>query len=117
METLAIAIRQNPSIKGISIGKEETKFLQYADDTTAVLSDTNSAKILILFDLLNSFEYISGLQINYIQKLKACGLDHPRTTMTSHLASNGLTNLLKHWEFTLPMINAYLRKKIYRKTG
>ena len=63
METLATAIRQNPSIKGISIGKEETKLLQYADDTTAVLSDTNSAKIL--FDLLNSFEYISGLQINY----------------------------------------------------
>ena len=63
VETLAIAIRQHPSIKGISIGKEETKFLQYADDTTAVLSDTNSAKIL--FDLLNSFEYISGLQINY----------------------------------------------------
>ena len=63
VETLAIAIQQNPSIKGISIAKEETKLLQYADDTTAVLSDTNSAKIL--FDLLNSFEYISGLQINY----------------------------------------------------
>ena len=59
VETLAIAIRQNPGIKGISIGKEETKLLQYADDTTAVLSDTNSAKIL--FDLLNSFESISGL--------------------------------------------------------
>ena len=63
VETLAIAIRQNPITKGISIGKEETKLLQYADDTTAVLSDTDSAKIL--FDLLNSFEYISGLQINY----------------------------------------------------
>ena len=63
VETLTIAIRQNPSIKGISIGKEETKLLQYADDTTAVLSDTNSAKIL--FDLLNNFEYFSGLQINY----------------------------------------------------
>ena len=65
VETLAIAIaiRQNPSIKGISIGKEETELLQYADDTTAVLPDTNSAKIL--FDLLNNFEYISGPQINY----------------------------------------------------
>ena len=63
VETLAIAIRQNPGIKGISIGKEETKLLQYADDTTAVLSGTNSAKIL--FDLLNSFESISGLKINY----------------------------------------------------
>ena len=46
METLAIAIRQNPDIKGIAIGNEETKLLQYADDTTAILSDTDSAKTL-----------------------------------------------------------------------
>ena len=63
VETLEIAIRQNPGKKGISIGKEETKILQYVDDTTAVLSDPNSAKIL--FDLLNRFESISGLKINY----------------------------------------------------
>ena len=37
-ETLALAIQQNEAIKGISIGKEETKLLQYADNTTAVLS-------------------------------------------------------------------------------
>ena len=36
VETLAIAIRQNKDIKGISIENEETKLLQYADDTTAV---------------------------------------------------------------------------------
>ena len=62
VETLAIAIRQNPAIKGIVVGKEETKLLQYADDTTAVLSDTNSGKIL--FQLLDLFENISGLKIN-----------------------------------------------------
>lgn len=45
-ETLAIAIRQNTAIKGILIGKEETKLLQYADDTTAVLSDRDSAHAL-----------------------------------------------------------------------
>ena len=43
VETLAIAIRQKESIKGITIGTEETKLLQFADDTTAVLADTSSA--------------------------------------------------------------------------
>ena len=62
VETLAIAIRQNPAIKGITIGKEETKLLQYADDTTAVLADTNSATVL--FQLLDLFKNISGLKIN-----------------------------------------------------
>ena len=43
VEILAIAIRENEEIKGIVIDKQETKLLQYADDTTAVLSDTESA--------------------------------------------------------------------------
>ena len=37
VETKAIAIRENKEIKGVKIGQEETKLLQYADDTTAVL--------------------------------------------------------------------------------
>ena len=41
VETIALSICSN-AIKGITIGNEETKLLQYADDTTAVLSDTNS---------------------------------------------------------------------------
>ena len=53
IETLAIAIRQNSEIKGIVIGKEGTKLLQHADDTTATLSDKNSATTL--FKLLGFF--------------------------------------------------------------
>ena len=49
VETLALAIRQNPEIIGIKIGGEETKLLQYADDTTAILSDIDSAQALITF--------------------------------------------------------------------
>ena len=58
VETLAIAVRQNTAIKGITIGKDETKLLQYADDTTAVLSDVDSAHIL--FKLLDDFKKLSG---------------------------------------------------------
>ena len=45
VETLAIAVSQNTAITGITIGKKETKLLQYADDTTAVLSDVNFARV------------------------------------------------------------------------
>ena len=54
-ETLAISIRQNAMLKGITIEKNKTKLLQYADDTTAVLSDINSAQTL--FRLLDYFDY------------------------------------------------------------
>ena len=62
VETFAIAIRQKETIKGITIGTDETKLLQFADDTTAVLADTSSAERL--FELLNPFEILSGLKIN-----------------------------------------------------
>ena len=62
VETLAIAIRANVEIKGIVINQEETKLLQYADDTTAVLSDLESAHKL--FQLLGKFKELSGLKVN-----------------------------------------------------
>ena len=62
VETLALAIHQNPQIIGIKIGGKETKLLQYADDTTAVLSDIDSAQAL--FNLLEVFKNIAGLVIN-----------------------------------------------------
>ena len=64
-EVLGIAVRQDKEIKGIRIGKKETKLLQYADDTTAVLSDINSARTL--FKLLDDFQKLSGLRVNPIK--------------------------------------------------
>ena len=48
VEVLGIAIRQNSQVtcKGIVIGTEQTKLLQFADDTTVTLSDANSASTL-----------------------------------------------------------------------
>ena len=68
MEILAIAIRNREDIKGITIGRLETKLLQFADDTTAVLSDLDSARGL--FGLLELFEKASGLKLN-VKKTEA----------------------------------------------
>ncbi|KAL9983202.1 hypothetical protein ACROYT_G005340 [Oculina patagonica] len=62
VESLAIAVRENEEIKGIAIERQETKLLQYADDTTAVLSDIESAQKL--FQLLDKFRKLSGLKVN-----------------------------------------------------
>ena len=62
VETLAIAFRENEEIKGIVVDKQEIKLLQYADDTTAVFSDTESG--YKLFQLLNKFKKVSGLKVN-----------------------------------------------------
>ena len=62
-EALAIVVRQDATIKGISVGGEETKLLQYADDMTAILADVSSAQAL--FDLLEIFKKASGLTINF----------------------------------------------------
>ena len=62
VETLEIAIRENEEIKGIVTDKQLTKLLQYADDTTAVLSDTESG--YKLFQLLDKLKKVSGLKVN-----------------------------------------------------
>ena len=63
MEILAQRIRRSNEIKGIKIQEHrEVKLLQYADDTTALLSDAQS--VAKLFDLLLLFESCSGLKIN-----------------------------------------------------
>ena len=92
VEILAIAIRQNEAIKGINIGNEETKLLQFAHDTTAVHADTDSA--VKLFEILNSFEIISGSRL-IVPKLKACGLLQCEIIKQNHLVLNGLMSQKK----------------------
>ena len=61
-DALEIAIRENDEIKGIVIDKQETKLLQYAHDTTAVLS--NAEPRYKLFQLLDEFKKVSGLKVD-----------------------------------------------------
>ena len=61
VKTLEISIRKNPEIEGIKIGNNETKVLQYADDTTAVLSNLDSANAL--FQQLYFFKIYANLWI------------------------------------------------------
>ena len=70
---------QNKDIKGISIGSEETKIIQYADDTTAILADTSSATTL--FRLLDDFKIVSGLKINCF-KMEAMWIGSSRNCKT-----------------------------------
>ena len=92
VETLAIAIRQNTVIRGITIGKEETKLLQYADDTTVVLSDMDSARAL--FTLLDVFKELSGLRINS-SKTEGMWSVLPEVISLNPLVLNGPMNQLK----------------------
>ena len=68
VKILAIAIKNRDSIKGIKINGLENKFLQFADDTIAILSNLDSANAL--FSLLEEFEKASGLKLN-VKKTEA----------------------------------------------
>ena len=81
VEILAIAIRNQENIKRITIAGSEAKLLQFAGDTTTVLSDLDSAHAL--FGLLELFEKASGLKLNvtkteamWIGSLQNCENEH-----------------------------------------
>ena len=63
LETLAIKIRNDDSIKGFNIGEEITKLSLFADDMTCFLRDKVSHTSL--FAILESFESCSGLRVNH----------------------------------------------------
>lgn len=62
VEIMAEKIRQNEKIKGLNINDTEIKVLQYADDTTAFISDTESIRELL--STIETFGAYSGLKIN-----------------------------------------------------
>ena len=64
LEDLATAIRQEKEIKGIQIGKEETKVLLFADNMTVYRENPiDSTKNLL--DLINEFGKTSWKESQY----------------------------------------------------
>ena len=63
-ETMAINIRSNPNIHGILSpqSEEEVKLLQFADDTTLLLTDDSS--ITETFKVFDRYERASGAKVN-----------------------------------------------------
>ena len=63
VEILAIKIRSDPEIKGITMFESvEIKILQFADDATIFVEETESLKKAI--KLLDDFSLVSGLNLN-----------------------------------------------------
>ena len=63
-EVLAIKIRNNKNIKGITINNTEYKLTQYADDTSVIL-DGSSTSLNETLNVLSSYAKYSGLKINF----------------------------------------------------
>jgi len=62
VEVMSRTIIQNKNIRGISVGDQELKLLQYADDTTAVLKDEQSVNVFLRE--VKKFGTLSGLKLN-----------------------------------------------------
>ena len=88
-------MRNKDSMKGIKIYDLENKLLQFADDTTVVLPDLNTANTL--FSLLEEFEKASGFKLN-VKKTKAMWQSDNRQNLNDRL----LYLLLKHSEHYQP---------------
>jgi hypothetical protein len=57
--------KKNGEIKGIKVGKKESKVLQFADDMSGALSDVMSAKTFL--KTVEQFGIFSGLKLNKLK--------------------------------------------------
>jgi hypothetical protein len=93
LEFLGRSIRQEQKIKGIQIGKEETKLTLFVDDMILYLRDRkNSTKKLL--EIINSFSKVAGYKIN-IQKFIAF-LYTSNTQTGREIGNNSIYNSLKN---------------------
>lgn len=94
IEPLAISIRENQSIRPISIGGVDHKISLYADDIAVFVADPEQS-VPHLLDLINSFGNVSGYTINWQKSdLVALGADlEPAFVMSTQFK---LSNTIKY---------------------
>ena len=90
IEIMAISIRTNEQIEGIKIGKDETKYLLYADDMTATLANISSVEKVI--QTLDNFEKCSGLKMN-LSKTKAMWIGKNKHSLETPLGLEWCTGV------------------------
>ena len=95
METLAIRIRQDDGIEGITIRDEPVKLSLFADDMTCFIKDNSS--YTNLFVTLKTFGECSGLNMLKInnEKTEALAFGNSRSIWEGHSYLPNLCNTIK----------------------
>ena len=84
VELLASKIRREPNCRGVSLpNHQEAKISQFADDTTLILSDTES--LTCSLQIVQQFGSISGLKLKKQKKTKAMWISSSKTKNTKIL--------------------------------
>ena len=116
IEVLAIAIRENDHIKGITIQQQVLKLSLFADDINLIIADILSLRNAL--NLISIFYFASGLKINYdkteimqIWKISISYLYHKPFKLI--WTSGGVKSLGIHYFNNVQKItNVNLRKKV-----
>ena len=117
IEPLAIALKNNKDIKGITLGGIEYKLGMYADDTFLLL-DGNDRSLRITMDIFKRFQLCSGLKLN-VEKTQAAWLGERRGSpdrLCADIALNWTTSFtLLGIKFTTLDVNACLELNLEDK--
>ena len=88
IETMALAIRQNPDIKGIPVEENELKISLLADDSNCFIDGSDSS-LKSLFDTIEIFSQSSGCRLN-ISKSEAIWIGSKKGTQLYPFSEKGL---------------------------
>ena len=97
VEIMALMIRNNKNIKGITLANYEYKLMQFADDTAITLDGTESS-LRCTLDLLDQFSKFSGLKPN-IEKTEAIWIGSE--TCSKEILCNDIDLNWNHDTFTV----------------